>query len=110
VSEGHPTGDLDDVVHQRNRLGILTILSEAGKADFSYLRDQLELTDGNLGRHLAVLADAGLVSLTKRLREGRARTWVSITPAGRRALERELDALRALLDRAARHPNERRSG
>jgi DNA-binding MarR family transcriptional regulator len=102
VSRSNPTGDLDDVVHQRNRLGILTILSEAGKADFGYLRDQLELTDGNLGRHLAVLSDAGLVTLTKRLTDGRARTWVTITAAGRRALDRELDALRAILDRTNR--------
>jgi len=100
VTDAHPTGSLDDVVHQRNRLGILTVLAEAGKAEFRYLRDQLDLTDGNLGRHLTVLSDAGLVTLSKRLNDGRARTWVSITAAGRKALKRELDALRALLARA----------
>ena len=49
---GHPALGLDDVVHQRTRLGILAVLAEATEADFIYLRKVLGLTDGNLGRHL----------------------------------------------------------
>ena len=60
----HPTNGLDDTVHQRVRLGVLTILSESRRADFTYLRDSLELTDGNLARHLQVLGDAGYVRIT----------------------------------------------
>jgi pimeloyl-ACP methyl ester carboxylesterase len=45
----HPATVLDDVIHQRARLGIVVVLAEAGGADFTYLRDTLGLTDGNLG-------------------------------------------------------------
>jgi hypothetical protein len=50
----HPATVLDDVIHQRSRLGIIVVLAEAGGADFTYLRDTLGLTDGNLGRHIQV--------------------------------------------------------
>jgi len=43
----HPSRRLDDAVHQRTRLGILAVLCEAGRADFNYLRETLELTDGS---------------------------------------------------------------
>ena len=44
----HPTNGLDETVHQRHRLGVLTIAAEAESADFGYLRDALGLTPGNL--------------------------------------------------------------
>lgn len=94
----HPSSRLDNVVHQRVRLGILTVLAEAGEADFAYLRDALGLTDGNLSRNLTVLDAAGFVGTEKRPDGHRTRTWASVTPAGRKALATELDALRELLD------------
>ena len=60
----HPSRQLDDLVHQRVRLGILAVLSEVRRADFVYLRDALDLTDGNLSRHLHVLEEAGYVRRT----------------------------------------------
>jgi DNA-binding MarR family transcriptional regulator len=98
-SAGHPAMGLDEVVHQRNRLGILAILAEAGQADFPYLRSLLGLTDGNLGRHLQVLEDAGLIMITKGYHRRRPRTTASITGDGRRALSAELVALRRLMTR-----------
>jgi DNA-binding MarR family transcriptional regulator len=98
VSE-HPTAELDDLVHQRHRLGILTIASEAKRVEFAYLRTTLDLTAGNLSRHISVLEDAGLLEVEKGYEGKRPRTWVGITPAGRGALAREMEALRALLDR-----------
>lgn len=95
----HPTSDLDDTVHQRARLGILTILDESDRADFAYLKRVLGLTDGNLGRHLEVLSGQDLVALEKVFEGRRPRTWVSITPAGRAALAAEIAALRALVRR-----------
>ncbi len=95
----HPTNQLDDVVHQRVRLGLLAVLSEARRADFAYLRDSLELTDGNLSRHLQVLEGAGYVKVTKTFEGKRPRTWVSATKNGRAAFAAEVGALRALLDR-----------
>ncbi len=65
MTEEHPSLGLDETVHQRVRLGILAVLSEAAECTFTRLRDQLELTDGNLNRHLRILEDAGLVEVRK---------------------------------------------
>ena len=94
----HPSLGLDDVVHQRVRLGILAVLAEAPKADFGELRSILKLTDGNLSRHLTVLEDAGYVNQEKMFEGKRPKTWVSITKAGKKAFDDEVAALRALLD------------
>ncbi|MBP2323885.1 DNA-binding MarR family transcriptional regulator [Kibdelosporangium banguiense] len=93
----HPTSDLNDVVHQRHRLGILTIAAESKRVEFGYLKDALELTGGNLSRHITVLNDAGLVDIEKGYEGKRPKTWVAITDAGRTALAAEIAALRALL-------------
>jgi DNA-binding MarR family transcriptional regulator len=93
----HPTSGIDETVHQRHRLGILTITAEADRAEFGYLRDALDLTPGNLSRHLTVLEDAGLVNVEKGYEGRRPRTWVRITREGRTALTAELDLLAALV-------------
>jgi DNA-binding MarR family transcriptional regulator len=98
----HPTNDLDDTVHQRVRLGILAVLAEAQRADFSFLRDTLALTDGNLSRHLKALEDVGYVRTDRRPHGARKRTWVTATKDGRTALESELTALQELIDRTQR--------
>ncbi|MGI8684476.1 MAG: winged helix-turn-helix domain-containing protein [Acidimicrobiales bacterium] len=100
--EEHPVLRLEDTIHQRTRLGILAILSETTRADFAYLRGALGLTDGNLSRHLSVLDEAGLVTVTKVFEGRRPRTWIRATKKGTAALERELHALRDLLDRLDR--------
>lgn len=97
MTDPHPASGLDDVVHQRARLGVLTILTEAREADFSYLKRTLHLTDGNLGRHLEVLAGAGYVTVEKAYDGRRGRTWVRITDPGRHALWTEVRALEALI-------------
>jgi DNA-binding MarR family transcriptional regulator len=93
----HPIHRLDDDVHQRVRLGILTLLTGVARADFGLLKNELHLTDGNLGRHLETLAAAGLVNLDKTTHNNRPRTWVKITHRGRLALRREVKALRELI-------------
>jgi DNA-binding MarR family transcriptional regulator len=95
----HPAPGFDELVHQPNRLAILVVLGEARRADFTYLKGLLSLTDGNLGRHLAVLEEAGLVELHKGFEGKRPRTWATITRKGRARLKAELSAMRALLDR-----------
>lgn len=94
----HPTRDLSEVVHQRHRLGVLTIALEVQRVEFGCLRETLDLTAGNLSRHLTVLVEAGLVDIEKGYVGKRPRTWVSITPAGAEATRAELRALRSLLD------------
>jgi len=93
----HPTSGLNETVHQRHRLGILTITAEAKRAEFGYLREALDLTAGNLSRHLTVLEEAGMVEVEKGYAGRRPRTWVNITRKGRSALAAELDTLAALV-------------
>ncbi|TFB66154.1 transcriptional regulator [Cryobacterium sp. Hz9] len=99
-SDGVNPFDLNETIHQRSRLAIMTVLREAGEADFAFLKDNLDLTDGNLGRHLEVLATAGYVSTRRGYDGRRSRTWVRITPQGSTALQLEIDSLRAIIDRA----------
>jgi len=93
----HPTSRLDDVVHQRARLGILALLEPAEDVDFQFLRDSLSLTDGNLSRHLQVLEDAGYLEIKKSFEGKRPRTRVAITSEGRKAFEEEMKTLRELV-------------
>jgi DNA-binding MarR family transcriptional regulator len=98
-SSAHVIDQLDETVHQRYRLGILAFLSGVDRADFTKVRDELGLTDGNLNRHLALLAEAGYVQISKPATPGvRRRTWVALSPAGREALNAHVRALRALID------------
>ena len=97
--DGHPASRLDDTVHQRVRLGILAVLKEADRADFTFLRNALELSDGNLSRHLTVLEQAGHVEIRKTFEGRKPRTWVRATRKGRDALDAEIAALRDLIGR-----------
>ena len=99
----HPTNRLNDDVHQRVRLGILAILDGAARADFKYLRETLGVTDGNLGRHIQVLEEAGFVTVEKVFENRRPRTWTKITRAGRAAFHAEVAALRELVASAEQH-------
>jgi len=95
----HPTRELDDLIHQRVRLGILAVLQEVERADFATLADLLGLTAGNLSRNLTVLEEHGYVVIEKTFQGRRPRTWVQATSTGRAALDQEVRALRSLLDR-----------
>jgi len=98
----HPANGLDDVVHQRVRLGILTIAHEARRVEFGYLRSNLELTAGNLSQHLGVLESAGLITIEKGYAGRRARTWIILTRAGRIALREEITQLKLLINQIER--------
>ena len=106
----NPALEVDDVVHQRVRLALLVVAHEASRVEFTYLRDALDLTAGNLSRHLTTLADAGLVALAKDERGARTRTWVRITPKGRKALAREMALLDALVRRVRPSPDDGHTG
>ncbi len=95
----HPANGLDDVVHQRVRLGILTIAHEARRVEFGYLRTQLQLTAGNLSQHVTVLETAGLVEVEKGYAGKRGRTWITLTKAGTTALAEEIARLKLLITR-----------
>jgi DNA-binding MarR family transcriptional regulator len=98
----HPATGLDDVVHQRVRLGILAIAHEARRVEFSFLRTNLVLTAGNLSQHLGVLESAGLITVEKGYEGKRARTWITLTKAGRAALAEEITQLKRLISQLER--------
>lgn len=99
----HPATDLDDVVHQRVRLGILTVVQQARRAEFTFLRTTLDLTAGNLAQHLNVLEKANLIAIEKGYDGKRARTWVQLTKAGKKALHDEITTLKALIQQVETH-------
>lgn len=92
--------NLNETIHQPVRLRIMAALValEAGaEVDFTYLRDLLEVTDGNLGAHLRKLEEAGYISVNKVFVERKPRTYVSATPEGRRVFQEHVAALEAIL-------------
>jgi DNA-binding transcriptional ArsR family regulator len=88
---------LDRVIHERGRLAIMSLLAAGGTLSFTELRDRLDMTDGNLSRHLATLQDAGLILLDRRVGSGRPQTDVSLTDRGRKAFAGYVERLEAIL-------------
>jgi DNA-binding HxlR family transcriptional regulator len=89
--------ELDRLIHERVRLGIVSALAVAEPQSFNQLKSLLHTTDGNLSDHARRLEEAPYVTCTKSF-EGRIpKTEYRLTPAGRRALERYLDHMEALI-------------
>ncbi len=74
---------LDALVHSPVRLAVLSILISVESADFTYLRDTIGVTDGNLSTHLLKLEKAGLISVKKGFRGKKPHTSYAITEEGR---------------------------
>ena len=92
--------DLNEIIHQPVRLRImsaLTALNAEDEVEFTYLRELLEVTDGNLGAHLRKLEDAGYITVKKVFVERRPRTYVSATLEGRKAFREHVEALESIL-------------
>lgn len=94
-------GELDPMIHPPTRLQLVTMLSAVSEAEFVRLRDELGVSDSVLSKHLSALTDVGYTKTRKGSHSGRRTTWASLTPAGRAALTAHIDALRALIARAA---------
>ena len=88
---------LDPLLQHRSRLGALVVLSDVDAATFVRLRDLLGETDGNLGAQLRKLEEAAYLSVRKAFEGRKPVSWYAITPAGRAALRRHLDAMAALI-------------
>jgi DNA-binding HxlR family transcriptional regulator len=89
--------DLDRVIHERMRLGIVSALAVNDHLSFNDLKKLLKTTDGNLSVHARKLEEAGYITCEKYF-EGRVpKTEFRLTPPGRRALERYLDHMEAII-------------
>jgi DNA-binding HxlR family transcriptional regulator len=99
AEEGSEAGALalDRLIHERMRLGIVSALAVNESLTFNDLKRLMQTTDGNLSVHARKLEDAKYIACTKTF-EGRVpRTEYKLTTAGRRALERYLDHMEALI-------------
>ncbi len=90
--------ELDPLIHAPARLQLVTSLSAVSEAEFSTLRDALDVSDSVMSKHVSALTDAGYLHIRKGSRAGRRTTWIGLTPAGRKALRDHVAALRRLID------------
>jgi len=92
-TERHPRYRLDEVIHSPLRLSIVSALSAVEKAEFRAVRDAIEISDSLLSKQVALLEQAGYIDVHKDRVNRRARTWLTLTHAGREALAGHLSAL-----------------
>jgi DNA-binding MarR family transcriptional regulator len=88
---------LDRLIHERLRLGILSALSVNDSLTFNELKKLLDSTDGNLSVHARKLEEAGYLACSKSFEGRMPKTEYKLTAAGRRALERYLDHMEAVI-------------
>ena len=93
-------GELNETIHQPVRLRImaaLVALDAGNEVDFTYLRDLLQVTDGNLGAHLRKLEEAGYIVMNKTFVERKPRSYVAVTAEGRKVFSEHVAALEVIL-------------
>lgn len=92
----HPRHDLDDLLGHPVRFSVVAMLAAAENAEFSFVRDNVEVTDSVLSKQMSALEQAGYVKVKKGFVGKRPRTWLSLTKEGRRRFARHLNALREI--------------
>ena len=96
--EGHPAApQLDRLIHERMRLGIVSALAVSPSLTFSELKRLMKTTDGNLSVHARRLEEARYIECTKSFKGRVPRTEYRLSATGRRALEQYLDHMEALI-------------
>lgn len=88
---------LNPVIHEKTRLAIMTYLISAGETAFTELKNELQLTDGNLNLHMKVLEKHGFVRVHKAFVDRRPRTTYAVTDRGGRAFEEHVSLLERIL-------------
>jgi DNA-binding transcriptional ArsR family regulator len=89
--------DLDPVLSTPVRLGIVSILIKLKEADFTYLMERTESTQGNMSHQLKKLEEAEYVSIDKRMSGRYPKTYISLTKKGKNAFEKYLEDLKVYL-------------
>ena len=92
--------EFNATIHQPVRLRIMAALvtmESADEVDFTYLRDLLKVTDGNLGAHLRKLEEAGYIAVNKIFVERKPHTFVAATAEGRQVFKEHVAALESIL-------------
>jgi len=94
----HARHRLDEAIHAPVRLSLVAALAQVDEAEFAHVRDTIEVTDSTLSKQAAQLEVVGYVKIRKGHVGKRPRTWLSLTPTGRAAYARHLDALRLIAE------------
>jgi len=92
--------ELNEIIHQPVRLRIMAVLVTLGRdeeVDFTYLRNLLEVTDGNLGAHLRKLEKVEYITLKKLFVDRKPRTFVFATAKGRKVFDEHVQALESII-------------
>ena len=92
----HPRHELDDLLGHPVRFSVVAMLAAAERAEFGFVRDNVEVTDSVLSKQMTSLQQAGYVKVSKGFVGKRPRTWLSLTKDGRRRFERHMNALREI--------------
>jgi DNA-binding MarR family transcriptional regulator len=88
---------LDRVIHEKGRLGIMSMLAASPELSFTELRDALEMTDGNLTTHIKALQQEGYIAVSKSFQNNRPLTTCSLTTAGRKAFAEYIGLLEKIV-------------
>lgn len=83
--EEHITIKLDKAIHQKARLGIMSILMVHEEVEFNYLKERLKLSDGNLSTHLSILEKEKYIKIKKKFVKKKPKTSCQLTEKGRKA-------------------------
>jgi DNA-binding MarR family transcriptional regulator len=88
---------LDDIIHSRIRLAVMAVLASVDEAEFTFLREKVQATDGNLSIHIRKLEEAKYVNVRKTYLGRKPVTYYKLTATGRKAFESYLDSLEKLI-------------
>ncbi|HRC12532.1 MAG: transcriptional regulator [Actinomycetales bacterium] len=94
----HARFRLDDVIHSPIRFSIVAALAKVDSAEFSAVRDTVQVSDSVLSKQVTLLEQAGYVDVKKGYVGKRPRTWLALSPAGEQAFQAHLAALRAIAE------------
>jgi DNA-binding MarR family transcriptional regulator len=89
---------IDEIIHSRIRLSIISILVSVEEADFNFLKNRTGATDGNISVHLRKLEDAGYVEVEKRFIDRKPQSLYRLTPEGKKAFAEYLKKLEDMLN------------
>jgi DNA-binding MarR family transcriptional regulator len=89
----------DHLIHAPNRLQICAFLEAVEEIEFTIVRDQLNVSDSVLSKHIKSLQDEDYVLIDKRTSDGRQRTWLSLTSKGRKAYIEHVNELKNIISR-----------
>ena len=88
---------IDEIIHSRIRLAILSVLLTVEQAEFTFLKEKVNATDGNLSIHLKKLEEVGYISVTKEFLDRKPRSIYQMTPVGHKAFAAYIQKLESLL-------------